>query len=180
MFDQPGKKIKDNASGTFWVIAALVGVRLLLIAIEAVQGEGDASALLWDALVCFAVLLSTYLIMLVLYVVGDMAEETARQTKLFEQNNELLRQLLERTVGAPSNTPAPASEPETVPAPEPETAPTPDPAPAPTPAPVVITAQTITAQTPRSHTTVRCPECGTPQGDAREKCYNCGAPLKRE
>ncbi len=175
MFDQPGKKIKDNASWMFWVIAALAGVKLLLIAIAAVQGEGEASALFWDALVCFAVLLSTYLIMLVLYAVGDIAEETARQTKLFEQNNELLGRLVERTVGASTDTPAPAPEPETVPAPEPETAPIPDPAPAPTPAPVVIT-----AQTPRSHTTVRCPECGTPQGDAREKCYNCGAPLKRE
>ena len=170
MFDQPGKKIKEYASWMFWVTAALVGFRLVLVVMEAAQGNGDASALLWEFLVCVAAILSTYLIMLVLYVVGDIAEETARQTKLFEQNNELLGRLLERTEGAPANASAPTSEP--------ETAPTPAPAPAPTPAPVVITA--LTAQAPRSHATVRCPKCGTPQGDAREKCYNCGASLKSE
>ncbi len=161
----------------FWVIAALLGVRLLLIAIAAVQGEGEASALLWDALVCFAALLSIYLIMLVLYAVGDIAEETARQTKLFEQNNELLGRLVEGTAGAPTGGCAPTPEPETAPAPTPTPAPAPTPetASAPTRAPVVIT-----PRTPRSHTTVRCPKCGTPQGDAREKCYNCGTPLKSE
>ncbi len=171
MFDQPGKKIKEYASWMFWVIAALVGFRLVLVVMEAAQWNGDASALPGELLVCAVVLLFAYLALLGLYVVGDIAEETSRQTKLFEQNNELLSRLVERTAGAPSGASAPTPEPGTTPAP----ATTPETVPAPTPAPVVITAQAS-----RSHATVRCPKCGTPQGDAREKCYNCGTPLKSE
>ncbi len=179
MFDQPGKKIKKYASWMFWVIAALVGFRLVLVVMEAAQWNGDASALPWELLVCVAAILSTYLIMLVLYAVGDIAEETARQTTLFEQNNELLSRLVERTTGVPSGDCAPMPEPETVPTPVPTPeaapaptspfAPVPDPTPKPKPKP-----------RPLNQGQTRCPQCGTVQSDAREKCYNCGTPLKSE
>lgn len=44
-----------------------------------------------------------------------------------------------------------------------------------TPAPVAAP-----SGTPRGYGTVCCPQCGRSQSDAREKCYQCGAPLKTE
>lgn len=169
MFDQPGRKIKTYAIVMFLLTAVLVGVGVFVFLITTtLAGEGSPTVLLWCILICAVLLVAAYLGSLFLCAMGDVVEETAQQTELFKQNNDLLRRLLEGAVGT-SNAAAPAPEPEPMPGPEPASAPEP------TPVPVIIS-----TSSPRSHATVRCPKCGTPQGDARETCYNCGAPLKSE
>lgn len=43
-----------------------------------------------------------------------------------------------------------------------------------------VPAQAAPSGSPRGYGTVYCPRCGRSQSNAREKCYQCGAPLKTE